>query len=57
MKIQVAHVFDFDLAAFQRGVAMLNPTTPIFVVSSRSGAGMDAWVAWLLAHVGRRTKG
>jgi hydrogenase nickel incorporation protein HypB len=56
-KADLLDVFDFDLATFQRGVAMLNPTTPIFVVSSRSGAGMDTWVAWLLAHVGLRKKG
>lgn len=54
-KADLLEVFAFDLAAFQRGVSMLNPTAPIFVVSSRSGAGIDAWVAWLLGKM--RTAG
>ncbi len=47
-KADVAAVFDFDLDAFQRGVRMVNPQAPIFIVSCRSGEGLDAWVAWLV---------
>jgi hydrogenase nickel incorporation protein HypB len=48
-KADVAAVFDFDFEAFQRGVRMVNPQAPIFVLSCRTGEGLDAWVAWLLA--------
>lgn len=47
-KADLLQVFEFDLAMFRRGVAMVNPDAPIFVVSSRTGLGMDEWVAWLL---------
>jgi len=47
-KADLLHVFEFDMAIFRRGIAMVNPDAPIFVVSCRTGAGMDEWVAWLL---------
>ena len=46
-KADLTAVFEFDVEYFRRGVHMLNPTCPVFVVSSRSGEGMDKWVAWL----------
>ena len=49
-KADVAPVFDFDLDFFRRGVQMVNPDAPLFVVSCKSGAGMDDWVAWLVAR-------
>jgi hydrogenase nickel incorporation protein HypB len=49
-KADVAPVFDFDLDSFRRGVQMVNPAAPLFVVSCKTGAGMDAWVAWLVAR-------
>lgn len=48
-KADLAAYFEFDLDYFRRGVAMVNPDAPVFVVSCRSGEGLDAWVAWLLA--------
>jgi hydrogenase nickel incorporation protein HypB len=48
-KADVAAVFDFDMETFQRGVRMVNPTAPIFVLSCRTGQGLDAWVEWLVA--------
>ena len=54
-KADLLRVFDFDLDYFRRGLMMVNPTAPLFVVSSRSGEGLDAWLAWLLArHAARR---
>ena len=47
-KADLLQVFEFDLAMFRRGVAMVNPDAPIFVASSRTGLGLDEWVAWLL---------
>ncbi len=57
-KADVAAVFDFDFDAFQRGVRMVNPHAPIFVVSCRTGDGLDAWVEWLgaLCHADRRRR-
>jgi len=49
-KADVAAVFDFDLDFFQRGVRMVNSHAPIFVVSCRTGQGLDAWVDWLVAR-------
>ncbi|MEJ5198277.1 MAG: hydrogenase nickel incorporation protein HypB [Anaerolineae bacterium] len=46
-KADVMGVFDFDLDYFRRGVAMVNERAPVFVVSCRTGEGLDAWVAWL----------
>jgi hydrogenase nickel incorporation protein HypB len=57
-KADVAAVFDFDFNTFERGVRMVNPAAPIFVISCRSGQGLDAWVDWLvgLCHAeGRRS--
>jgi hydrogenase nickel incorporation protein HypB len=50
-KADVAPVFDFDLNFFRRGVQMVNPIAPLFVVSCKTGVGMDDWVAWLLARL------
>jgi hydrogenase nickel incorporation protein HypB len=50
-KADLLAVFDFDLGAFRRGVAMVNPDAPVFVVSCRSGVGLDEWMAWLLARM------
>lgn len=49
-KADMIDVFEFDLPFFRRGVEMLKPAMPLFVVSSKTGQGMDAWVAWLLAQ-------
>lgn len=46
-KADVMAVFDFDLDSFRRGVAMVNAKAPVFVVSCRTGEGLEAWVAWL----------
>jgi hydrogenase nickel incorporation protein HypB len=38
---------DFDLAEAKRLIAGLNPGAPVFELSARTGAGLDAWLAWL----------
>ena len=38
----------FDMDTFCRLVHSLNPDIAIFQVSCTTGAGMDAWIAWLL---------
>lgn len=38
---------DFDLAACTAELKDLNPELNIFVLSARTGDGMDGWLAWL----------
>ncbi|MGI8478203.1 MAG: hydrogenase nickel incorporation protein HypB, partial [Thermomicrobiales bacterium] len=47
----IQHV-DFDLGLFTESVRALNPGAPIFEVSCRTGAGLDAWADWLMAERG-----
>ena len=49
-KADLAGYFDFDLDYFRRGVAMVNSDAPVFVVSCRTGAGLDEWIAWLVGR-------
>jgi hydrogenase nickel incorporation protein HypB len=49
-KADLLDVFDFDLEYFRRGVTMVNPNAPVFVVSCRTGMGLDAWANWLLSR-------
>jgi hydrogenase nickel incorporation protein HypB len=51
-KADLLPVFGFELDTFRRGVAMVNSSAPVFVVSCRGGAGLGAWVAWLLERSG-----
>lgn len=46
-KADVLAAFDFDLRYFRRGLEMVNPGVPFFLVSSRTGDGLAAWVTWL----------
>lgn len=52
-KCDLLQVFEFDVEYFRRGVAMVNPQAPIFQVSCRTGAGLQAWTDWLLEHLNR----
>jgi hydrogenase nickel incorporation protein HypB len=49
-KADLLDYFDFDLDYFRHGLEMVRPGVPLFVVSCRSGEGLDPWVAWLLAR-------
>jgi hydrogenase nickel incorporation protein HypB len=46
-KADLSTYFDFDLDYFRRGIAMVNPEAPLFVVSCRTGSGFEEWIAWL----------
>jgi hydrogenase nickel incorporation protein HypB len=50
-KDDLADVFDFDHAEFERGIRMVNPHAPVFRVSCRTGAGLEEWVGWLEARL------
>ncbi len=49
-KADMIDVFAFDLDAFRRGVAMVNPHAPVFVLSCKTDMGVPEWVRWLLAQ-------
>lgn len=49
-KADLLELFEFDLEFFKRGLEMVNPSVPLFVVSCRTGAGIEGWVNWLLAQ-------
>jgi hydrogenase nickel incorporation protein HypB len=49
-KADLIDIFEFDVASFERGVRMVNPDVQILHVSCRTGAGVDAWIAWLRAR-------
>ena len=50
-KIDLLPYIDFRMDYFKAGVEMLNPDLRTFVVSCKTGEGMDAWVSWLAAQV------
>ncbi|MGC8878126.1 MAG: hydrogenase nickel incorporation protein HypB [Anaerolineae bacterium] len=50
-KADLLDVLDFDMAYFERGLRMVNPAAPIFVLSCRTGQGVDDWLAWLLRRL------
>lgn len=49
-KADLLDVLEFDVDSFRRGVAMVNAEVPVFVLSCRTGEGLDPWVAWMLAR-------
>jgi len=49
-KADLLAYFDFDLDYFRRGLAMVNPDAPLFLVSCRTGEGMGEWVSWLASR-------
>jgi hydrogenase nickel incorporation protein HypB len=54
-KADMIEVFEFDVDYFRRGLDMvMKPGTPVFVVSCRSGSGLDEWADWLTTRAVRR---
>lgn len=49
-KADLITVFEFDIDYFRRGLDMVNKDVPLFVLSCKTGEGVDAWVQWLLAR-------
>lgn len=46
-KMDTAPVFDFDMDLLKEYVGKLNPTMPIYPVSSLKGDGFEEWISWL----------
>lgn len=49
-KSDLLALFDFDLDYFRRGVELVNPGVPLFVLSCRTGTGVQDWLTWLLSE-------
>jgi hydrogenase nickel incorporation protein HypB len=54
-KADMIAAFEFDLDYFKRGLEMvIQPGVPLFVLSCRTGEGVDEWAAWLLERASKR---
>src|SRR4030042_933332 len=42
---------DFDIAAFRRSIAGLNPEVEVFQLSCKTGEGIERWCSWILEQV------
>lgn len=51
-KIDLLPYTDFDLDKFRQDIAQINPTAEIFLLSGRSGQGIEDWIDWLIKEVG-----
>ncbi|MEO8608741.1 MAG: hydrogenase nickel incorporation protein HypB [Chloroflexota bacterium] len=50
-KIDLLPYVPFDMEYFRRGVEILNPGLKTFVMSCRTGEGVDEWLEWVAAQV------
>ena len=50
-KIDLLPYLDFDMDYFKQGVEMLNPGLKTFLVSCKTGEGLDDWLSWLKAKI------
>jgi hydrogenase nickel incorporation protein HypB len=46
-KIDLLPYVEFDMPYFQRGVEILNPGLACFVLSCKTGEGMEGWLNWV----------
>jgi hydrogenase nickel incorporation protein HypB len=49
-KMDLATLVEFDLAGARRSIEAVRPGMRVFEVSSKTGAGMESWLEFLLAH-------
>jgi hydrogenase nickel incorporation protein HypB len=42
---------DFDIAAFRRSIAGLNPKAEVFQISCKTGEGIEKWCSWISEQV------
>lgn len=50
-KIDLLPYTDFSLDRFSEDLAQINPSAPVFMVSGRTGEGIEKWTEWLLEKV------
>ena len=53
-KIDIAEAVGFDREAALRNIRAIRPNIHIFETSAKTGAGLDAWLAWLAGERDRR---
>lgn len=46
-KIDLLPYTEFDVEALRRDLAEINPGAEVFLVSARTGEGIEAWASWL----------
>src|SRR6266542_717345 len=46
-KMDLASVAEFDLMAAQRNIQAVQPSMPVFLVSAKTGEGLDHWLEFL----------
>ena len=49
-KMDLIDYIDFDIDRVIKDIRTVNPDVSIFQISATTGAGMDKWYDWLLAH-------
>ncbi len=47
-KMDLLPYVDFDIAAFRRSIAGLNPKAEVFELSCKTGEGIERWCSWIL---------
>jgi hydrogenase nickel incorporation protein HypB len=50
-KMDLLPYVDFDIAAFRRSIAGLNPKVEVFQLSCKTGEGIERWCSWILEQV------
>ena len=53
-KIDLLPYTDFSLDKFTRDLAQINPSAEVFMVSGRTGEGIEVWTQWLMEEVNRK---
>jgi len=53
-KIDLLPYVDFSLDRFREDLVRINPSAAVFMVSGRTGEGIEAWIQWLLGEVKRK---
>jgi hydrogenase nickel incorporation protein HypB len=53
-KMDLLPYVDFDVAAFRRTIAGLNPKVEVLQVSCKTGEGIERWCSWILEQVKTR---
>lgn len=53
-KIDLLPYTDFNLDRFREDLARINPSATVFMVSGRTGEGIENWYLWLLEEVEKK---
>jgi hydrogenase nickel incorporation protein HypB len=50
-KIDLLPFVDFNLDYFRKGIELLNPDVEIFILSCKTGEGLEAWADWVSSKI------